>query len=132
MDFKELEGRTLISIERNEYDIIFTDKSLNRYRMYHSQDCCENVTIEDICGDLDDLIGSPILFAEESTNSDSPKTFHEDEYEDTSFTWTFYKLSTIKGHVTIRWYGSSNGYYSEGVDFELMDRDPSKLELALK
>jgi hypothetical protein len=118
-DFSELLGKTLTSIKQ-EYDyIIFTCDDLTKYKLYHDQDCCESVSIEDICGDLEDLIGSPILLAEEVTSSENPPGITK-EYQ-SSFTWTFYKLATIKGYVDIRWYGESNGYYSERVDFEIMD-----------
>ena len=115
-EISELIGKTLVSVNNTHDEIFFKCEDGTEYKMFHDQDCCESVEIEDICGDLTDLVGSPITQAEESTNDTSPKG----EYDE-SFTWTFYRLATAKGFVTIRWYGCSNGYYSEAVDFEKVD-----------
>ncbi len=60
--------------------------------------------------------------AEEVTNQPdtNPPGVKIPPYQD-SFTWTFYKLATIKGAVTISWYGQSNGYYNESVSFEIQE-----------
>lgn len=128
-----LKGKILTSVEvnSNNDEILFTTDTGEQYKMYHQQDCCEGVSIEDINGNLQDLVGSPITLAEESTNNE-PKTeiMHEgtkDEYRytDESATWTFYKLATVKGYIDIRWYGTSNGYYSESVDIAWIN-EPTK------
>ncbi len=109
-----LKGKTLKSVNHvsdGEGDAIYFETvDGERYKMFHMQDCCESVYVEDVGGNLEDLVDSPILEAEETTDTGTG------EYGDT-YTWTFYKLGTIKGHVNIRWNGSSNGYYSERVDF---------------
>lgn len=117
--FSDLIGKVLTKIEGAVGDdsMKFWCSDGTQYHMYHYQDCCEGVSIEDICGDLSDLTGSPILVAEESTSHDNPEGVGDMGYQD-SFTWTFYKLDTARGGVTIRWYGTSNGYYSERVDFD--------------
>lgn len=117
----ELIGRILIKIEVGNHndEIYFTTDKGEIYLMYHIDDCCETVTIEDICGDLNDLIDTSILDAREDTSNENPEGI-EKEYQQ-SFTWTFYNFRTIKGSVTIRWYGESNGYYSESVDFGKVD-----------
>ena len=116
--FEDLLGKVLLNVEnRNDAELVFTLDTGEKYMLYHSQDCCEEVLIDDIIGDLNDLVGSPILMAEEATNEqENPAGVPEKQYQD-SFTWTFYKLATVKGYVTIRWYGESNGYYSESVDW---------------
>ena len=127
-EITELKGKVLTEIINQENDeLIFICNDGKKYKMYHSQDCCENVSIEDINGDLEDLIGSEILLAEEVSNyeptskEDIERTKEADDWG--SCTWTFYKFATLKGYVDIRWYGESNGYYSEGVDFITTNKD---------
>ena len=111
-NFEDLKGKVLSNIENiDNKELVFTLNTGEKYKLYHSQNCCETVMIEDIEGDLTDLIGAPLLMMEVTTSNENPK-----DYSD-SFTWTFYKMATIKGYVTIRWYGESSGYYSEEVDF---------------
>jgi hypothetical protein len=123
--FDELLGKTLekISVADDNTSIDFVCSNGDAYSMFHSpQECCEEVAIEDICGDLGDLIGSPLVLAEETTsagvaNSEPPLPEGWGDGWGDSYTWTFYRMGTAKGTVTIRWFGSSNGYYSESVDF---------------
>lgn len=114
-DFSILIGKTLTRIDvRDDYITFYTDDN-KRFCMFHEEDCCESVSIDEIIGvDIQELIGDPILLAEERSNRDDPP---KSVYDNESYTWTFYELATIKGAVTIRWYGSSNGYYSEAVSF---------------
>lgn len=110
---EELVGKTFTSVTADVKSLKFALADGKGYIFHHHQDCCESVSIDDICGDLHDLEGSPLLQAEE-VNSDHFKD--KPDHSEDSETWTFYKFATIKGYVTVRWYGTSNGYYSESVD----------------
>ncbi len=120
--FEGLLGQTLFNVVQDgDEKIIFTLDNGEQYKLYHSQDCCESVTIEDVVGEYSDLIGTPITMAEEvSQENENPAGITVPDYQD-SFTWTYYKLATVKGYVTIRWYGESNGYYSESVDWGVVE-----------
>jgi outer membrane protein assembly factor BamB len=114
-DISELVGKTLWKIDVSSDSLRFYTTEAEEYLMYHDQDCCEHVYIEDMVGDHKDLLNSPIVLAEERS-SDEPAMSSYDE----AYLWTFYELATVKGSVTIRWYGSSNGYYSVSVSFRKM------------
>ena len=105
---EEMQNQTFTSVRTDDYTVTFENDEV-RYVFYHETDCCESVYVEDIIGDLEDLENLPLLIAREDTNADGPETGDE------SYTWTFYNFATYKGYVTVRFYGSSNGYYSEEV-----------------
>ena len=108
-------GKTFVQVTGavGNFDLLFETANGERFMFAHQQDCCERVDINDIVGDLEDLVGEPLLVAEQ-VEGETPVDFNEREYE--SITWTFYKFATRKGYVDVRWLGESNGYYSEGVD----------------
>ena len=121
LPFSTLQGLTLVSVTNQDDEFLeFVTTDGRVYQLRHEQDCCEYVSIEDICGDLADLVGSPILLAEEVTHGVGVQpegvTPPVLEREIDIFEWTFYKLATINGRVTVRWYGASEGY-SVAVDF---------------
>jgi len=113
--WEELLGKTLTSVDvlGDKTIVIFSCSDGSHFKMFHVQDCCEDVYLEDVCGDLTDLLYSPVLMSEMVQGESLPA---KDSYDE-SFTWTFIKMATNRGSVTFRWYGSSNGYYSETPNF---------------
>jgi len=116
-DISIMIGRTLVEIKKmcvGSDQIEFIDSGGSKYILYHDQSCCEIVCVEDVTGYSKDLIGVPLLMSEEVGVNSANYSGCSD-----SHTWTFYKFATVKGYVTIRWLGESNGYYSESVNFRM-------------
>jgi len=111
IDLSVLISKTFTSVSgRPGADVMtFVSSEGDTFQFVHHQRCCEQVSIEDVDNDLDVLVGSPLLMAEERTQDAG-----DDDFE--SATWTFYTFATVKGTVTVRWLGTSNGSYSERVD----------------
>lgn len=114
LTISEMVGKTFqkVTQQDNYSDELVFENENEKFIFYHDQDCCESVNIEDITGDLSDLENTPILVAEERSGEVKNT---DDDYSDVD-QWTFYEFRTSKGSVTVRWYGTSNGYYSTSVD----------------
>jgi hypothetical protein len=112
---KSMVGRTFVRVEGSvgDQEMLFVADNGEKFLFTHFQDCCERVDINDIVGDLQDLVGEPLLIAEQ-VDGEVPADWEDQYYE--SYTFTFYKFATRKGYVDVRWLGESNGYYGEGVD----------------
>lgn len=106
-DIKVLKGQTIrqVLVTDDELYIRTDDKC---YLMYHAQDCCESVWLDD-AGDVRKLEGHKIISAKEKVQ------YGEEDYG--TSTWTFYDLESHDLHVQLVWRGESNGYYSESVEF---------------
>jgi hypothetical protein len=112
---EDMIGKVFTSVKNVDNTELVFENSTERFVFFHRQDCCEEVRIEDIVGDLSDLEGVELLKAEETHNLfDMIKSIDKELNE--AGTWTYYKFATRKGYVDVRWLGESNGYYSESVD----------------
>lgn len=119
--FDELVGKTIVSVSgcapsSPRMQLIDSDGAV--YTFFHRQDCCEDVRIFSVDGDPNDLVGQ-IVLAEQVSSEGEPPPREQDPWG--TWTWTFYKFATRRGYVTVRWLGESNGYYGEGVDFEVTE-----------
>lgn len=115
MDFSALVGKTLAKIDVLDGErIIFTEDNGTVYASYHMQACCESVGIDRTEGVVENAIGSTIIEAEETQDSE----IDPPEYPD-SWTWTRQRIRTAKGEVTFVWLGESKGYYGETPYFGL-------------
>lgn len=119
-------GHTFTSVTKGNYykdehgddDAIFFKSPLMDVTFFHEQDCCEQVFIKDICGDLEDLEGSPVLMAE--------CIDVQQEWQDGDrVTSSWYKFATVKGYVTVCWKGESNGWYCERVNMWIEEKGAS-------
>ena len=118
--FETLQGKVLKEVHINHFfgrcggrgnTIDFVTADGETYMLYSYEAGYGNdvrVWVEDMCGDVSAILGEPILLAECVTQKSLS-------------TWTFYKLATNRGYLTIRWCGESNGYYSEEVNFERVE-----------
>lgn len=112
---QQLVGKTIVLAKGAKQDdefLIKTECGLV-FKFYHEQDCCEGFWLEEIIGDLNDLLVGPVIMAEEVSNANDPIDTQAQYYD--SHTWTFYRIATQKGLVVLRFLGESNGYYSESA-----------------
>lgn len=108
VNFSSFEGMTFSKVDISDNCIVFVADNGARYIMQHIQDCCENVYLADQIGSWDDIIGHKIMSAYKKSEGQDLRYGHR--------TYTFYTLATMRGCMTLRWCGESNGYYSESVD----------------
>ena len=109
VEIDSLIGQTIRHIGFDQWSLQFVTDEFS-YLLKHNQECCENVYIEDITGDMSDLIDQIIMKAECREDSGWKAEVREQH------TYTFYHLATVKGYVDIRFNGISNGNYSTSVD----------------
>lgn len=100
----EIENKRIAHIIQTEkcIEIHFDDATV--YLLTHAQECCEDVYIESVDPDFEKDEGARLLRLEEYLAEAENKP-----------TYTFYRIITDKMTYVVRFFGESNGYYSENA-----------------
>ena len=114
---QELVGEVLTHIDVDDANnvIMLVTASGKEFRVCHHQDCCERVRIVDTLGNWKELIGKQIIGMD--IHAGNAETDPDGEPVE-SGTDTEITFRTDEHTVISRWFGESNGYYSESVDFD--------------
>lgn len=113
--YNELVGEVLTHIDENadNGEILLTTESGRQFKIYHYQDCCESVYIEGTDGDWNQLLNKKLIAVDCDYEDGGDK-----EAYDSSSTRTIFTFKVNDATVINKWFGSSNGYYSETASLE--------------
>lgn len=106
-------GKTIVQLEgafTGSKLVVFHLDDGVRVRMRPDENWDTSISLEDVAGDIEDLIGT-VTLSEVIINDQSNRHGKE--------AWTFYRLATKAGLVVFRWYGVAGAYYSVDVNIEL-------------
>lgn len=115
--FDFIVGKTIesvIGLESQSEKVVLTFTDDTYVIFHHQQSCCESVYLEDY--ELTGKLEYGVINDAYSTSK-----CDDDEECDNIKLWTFYNINTSKGTLNLRWYGTSNGYYSVGVSVNYIE-----------
>lgn len=95
-------------------DVLYLCTRQAIFAIRHEQDCCEDVWFVDGEEDISDMVGDYLVKIRIDV---SPQDRDSNRIDECS-TWTFVTIQTLRNSYSFRWYGESNGYYSETVQLD--------------
>ena len=107
----------IAAVDLDGSDMLLTTATGRQIRIYHVQDCCEDVVFHD--GDWRSVRGRVVKDVTVQHEPDDDPSFE-------SATWSVVTFELDEGAEVLRWHGSSNGYYSETVDLDFTDPGDSR------
>jgi len=93
MNFSDMVGKVIDSIEQGHDRIIFYFADGTAAESLHMQDCCESVVVDRIEGDIAAVVGIPVIEADETSDSENKPSEYSERYH-----WTRDAVYHDAGH----------------------------------